>query len=118
MDVIVEGRVIESVVQALQGELQRLGERGLLFRRVKVAEGGGMAPGDDPGLERRAGRVRGKDREGLVLENDAGTGAQLVLERAAADALGLRLMRAPSTRQIEEQARRQQGECIKLSLRE
>src|SRR5438045_2954312 len=76
-----------------------------------------MAPGYDPGLERRAGRVRGKDRKGLVLENDAGAGAPLVLERVAEDAFGVLVMKATCSRQLVEEAGRNQRDRIELRVR-
>ena len=116
VDVIVEWGIVETLVQTLQGQLQSLGESGLLFG-LEVAEGGGMPARHDPGLKRRAGRVRGKDDERLVLEDDAGAGAPLVIEGAAEDTLGLRLIEAAGTRQLVEEARWNQRDRVKLRVR-
>src|SRR5207247_10485074 len=88
-----------------------------LLVRLEVAERGAMAARHDPGLERRAGRVRGKDRERLVLEDDAGAGLPLVLEGAAEDTFAIRLMKAPSPGQLVEKARRNQRDGIELRVR-
>src|SRR5947208_9421180 len=76
-----------------------------------------MASGHDPGLERGAGRVGGNDDERVVLEHDAGTGAPLVLERVAEDALGALVMKATCPRQLVEEAGRNQRDRIELRVR-
>src|SRR2546423_14200867 len=76
-----------------------------------------MTARHDPGLERRAGRIGRKGHEGVVLEHDARTGTQLLIEGPAEDAATLLLVETPPTLQLLGEGRRDQADRIELRMR-
>src|SRR6267143_1972179 len=75
-----------------------------------------MTARHDPGLERRARRIGRKGHEGIVLEHDARTGTQLVVERPAEDAATLLLVETLPTLQLLGESRRDQADRIELRM--